>query len=78
MADQVFVDDEGFLRVVGTNDNCYYALRASVGLSACISEGHGIMGILPETRSLLIGCLGTQGTSGRRWGWRLGESWRVV
>jgi hypothetical protein len=78
VADQVFVDDEGFLRVFGTNDDCYHALRTSIGLSACISEELWIMGVLPETRSLLFGCLGTHGTFGHSWGWRLGKSWRVA
>jgi hypothetical protein len=78
VADQVFVDDEGFLRVFGTNDNCDYGLRTPVWLSAYINGRVWIMGALAETRSLLFGCLGAHGTSGRSWGWRLGKSWCVA
>lgn len=46
MADQVFVDDEGFLRVFGTNDNCDYGLRTPVWLSAYINGRVWIMGAL--------------------------------
>lgn len=46
MADQVFVDDEGFLRVFRTKDNCDYGLRTSVELSVYINGRVWIMGAL--------------------------------